>query len=207
MTYKADPHNDLAELYSATAHELKGPLTTLTLRLQSVRRAAATSAGLDDGLEACEKQVRRLDRLIESMLSIGRIARGCLELEASSFDLAELVRDRARALERVRADINGPIEGVWDRRQVEHIVDAALASALRYAARDAVVSVRAHDSGGEVSVGVSLNATIVEIDMSPRGDFQLFVAQRLSEALGGSVDVRSSGVELVLTITLPRSEA
>jgi signal transduction histidine kinase len=91
-------------------------------------------------LEIMIKEERRVARLIDDLLDLGRIRSGQLELELSSFDLCELVREvgAQTALQtagkgsKLNVDLQGPVVGRWDRSRLNQVVTNLLANAIKY---------------------------------------------------------------------------
>ncbi len=133
------------EFLSIAAHELRTPLMTLQLRLESlVTELARPDPGRDReramGASA-QRQAGRLVGLVESLLDVARIANGGLTLSRSHFDLAEAVREvigrftevAERAGCELRVHVPRPAAGEWDRLRIEQIVQNLIGNALQYA--------------------------------------------------------------------------
>ncbi|HYT31043.1 MAG TPA: PAS domain S-box protein, partial [Thermoanaerobaculia bacterium] len=90
------------EFLSIASHELKTPITTLQLQIQSVTRsgeAAVQGGNLEkfrSRVATAERQINRLSRLVDSLLDISRITGGRLDLEGEPVDLAAVARDALR---------------------------------------------------------------------------------------------------------------
>ncbi|MFY0579825.1 PAS domain-containing protein [Cystobacter fuscus] len=86
------------EFLSIASHELKTPLTPLSLKLQSLERAA--EAHPDSSLaplvrstvQAGRQQLRKLTTLMNGLLDVSLIASGCIELRREQVDLLSVVR-------------------------------------------------------------------------------------------------------------------
>jgi PAS domain S-box-containing protein len=131
------------EFLSIASHELKTPITTLQLQLQSVReRIEALDQRAVTKLDRAARSSEQLIRLVESLLDVSRIASGRFELKMERFDLAEDVRE---ILERFRdaatkagcelsSRVEGSLPGTWDRLRIEQVLTNLLANAFKYAA-------------------------------------------------------------------------
>jgi PAS domain S-box-containing protein len=144
---------------SIASHELKTPLTSLTLQAQMRRRqldrenfAAFTPAKLVRMVEGDARQLDRLNRLIDDMLDISRIRAGKLAIHPEPVNLLQLVREIAdrHAEQFARAgaalEVGGEdgVTGLWDRFRIEQVVTNLLSNALKYGGGKPVrVSVRA----------------------------------------------------------------
>src|SRR5262249_30732031 len=129
------------EFLSIAGHELKTPLTTLVLQMDSLRRPAAeASPALQEKLEKASASVRRLTALVDELLDVSRIASGALALQLEGLDLAEVVREvcagfhdqAARAGTPLRLQSDGEIPVFSDRTRVIQIVANLLANAAKY---------------------------------------------------------------------------
>ena len=95
-----DALGDRERLISIAAHELRGPLCSVRLCLQSLKRSRMPLAPKANRmLEIMIKEERRVARLIDDLLDLGRIRSGQLELDLTSFDLCDLVREVSTQME------------------------------------------------------------------------------------------------------------
>jgi signal transduction histidine kinase len=134
---------------SIASHELKTPLTSLTIQTQLRRRqldrgetASFTPANLARMLDSDARQLDRLTRLIDDMLDISRISSGKLTINPEPVNLAQLLREvierhvdqfhRAHCLLTVSGDET--VHGLWDRFRIEQVVTNLLTNALKYGA-------------------------------------------------------------------------
>lgn len=92
--------NERDEFISIASHELKSPLSALKLKAQMFRRDI--NAGKADAysperihrlIEMTEKQMLRLERLVNDMLDVSRIRSGKLSMQLGEFKLHDLVED------------------------------------------------------------------------------------------------------------------
>jgi signal transduction histidine kinase len=134
------------EFLSVASHELKTPLTSLHLQLQSLLRPAERvladeqlNGRVSLRLDSAFRQVLRLEKLVSNLLDISRISSGTLELELERVELADVVRevvsrltpDLRRSGCEVRVD-GAPVTGTWDRFRVEQILTNLLTNAMKF---------------------------------------------------------------------------
>ncbi|MFH1765774.1 MAG: ATP-binding protein [Gemmatimonadota bacterium] len=65
----------VGEFASQISHEIRNPLTSLKLNLQTLRRAAASGRIPEDQVQAvdtCLQEIHRLDRVVKGVLTLGR---------------------------------------------------------------------------------------------------------------------------------------
>lgn len=222
------------DFLSIAAHELRTPITSLRLYLQTLvrfSRAAGPTLPIEDVIrrtEQADKQVHRLVRLVESLLDFTRIQAGRLELDLEEIDLAKVVRDTAAQLAEeaarvgceVHLDADAEVTGEWDVLRLEQIVWNLLANALKYGA-GAPIHVQVEDAG-EVAIlsvkdrGIGISEhdrerlfRRFERAVSDRnyGGFGLglWIVHQIVGALGGRIDVESEeGKGATFTVTLPK---
>lgn len=126
---------------SIASHELRTPLTALQLRLRSLRGGrAARPEALERALDSVDRQVARLDELIESLLDVSRISSGRMNLELADVDMASIVREAcgrfrdalAQADCPLTLEASGKVVGRWDALRLDQIVTNLLSNAIKY---------------------------------------------------------------------------
>lgn len=150
------------EFFSAAAHDLKTPLTTVKgfaqliqhrLRRSSVVDVERTLADLDQIVVTATRMVS----LINELQDVARANSGeRLELDRSNVDLVELVRQVVREQEpanrrfRIEAEDNERVSGQWDAARLRRVVANLISNAIKYSHEDSeiVVSIRRTVSDG-----------------------------------------------------------
>jgi signal transduction histidine kinase len=223
------------EFLSIASHELKTPLTTLQLQIESLARKVRNTKGepameaLSPRVTASERQVERLTALISSLLDISRITAGRLDLDLEPVDLAAVVReaaarfreDLARAGCALEIRTDGPCVGEWDRVRLEQVVTNLLSNAAKYgASRPIEITVSGDETTARLSIrdqGIGIppehQARIFERFERAVSDrhygglgLGLWIVRQIVEALGGSIRVRSSAGEgSTFTVLLPKA--
>jgi PAS domain S-box-containing protein len=135
------------EFLSVASHELKTPLTPLSLRLQGLERAIQTDPDsmakrLNKEVDVMRRQVKRLSALVNEILEVSRISTGRLKLLVEEVDLSEVTREVAarfkpeaqRAGCGLELHMDGPVVGQWDRLRLEQILTNLLSNAIKYGA-------------------------------------------------------------------------
>ena len=113
------------DFLSAASHELKTPLTSFQLNLSAIERGLSTVSqhNVGDRLEMARRSVRRLARLVETLLDVSQLTTGRLQLAFAQVDLAalvgEVVADAEREARRLGTPLNvrleAPVEGASTR--------------------------------------------------------------------------------------------
>lgn len=221
------------EFLSIASHELRTPLTALQLRLQTVRRRECHGAdeATSRALAIADRQVRRLDRLISSLLDVSRITTGRIELEPENLDLARVAEATVERLAEeaaahgtpVRFQAEGDTSGRFDRLAIERVLTNLLANAFKYGAGQPVeLSVGSRDDELWMCVadrGIGIQPedqarvfSRFERAVSSRHfgglGLGLFITRKLIEAHGGSIELASRpGAGSRFTARIPRALA
>jgi len=207
------------DFLSVAAHELKTPLTTLQLQLDSLRAFVERSCPGDEKasrrMTSAARQMHRLTRLVESLLDVSRISAGRMMLNREIVDLGALVRSVLGQFELQARGSGTPIVtelpaeavlGNWDRERIEQALVNVLSNALKYGPGKPVrISLEPLDGVARLSVKDE------GIGIAPRdadrifGRFEravstrnygglglgLFITRQIVEAHGGDVRVIS----------------
>lgn len=219
------------EFIAIAAHELRNPMTPIVgqvqLLLSRARREQASPALLQ-GLEMLEMAVDHYVKRATTLLEITRLNADELRLQASTFDLCELVRDcvlkyrplAARAGSTLHFDPGATVVGTWDRLVTEQILDNLVSNAIRYGdgkpvsieveSDPAWVVVRVIDRG--IGVVPADRERIFErfgraSGMTRSGGFGigLWLSSKLVQAQAGVLELESEpGSGATFTVRLPR---
>ncbi|MBS2031858.1 MAG: PAS domain-containing sensor histidine kinase [Deltaproteobacteria bacterium] len=155
---------------SIASHELKTPLTSLKLRLSSVERAiqragAPNLESIADLLRITQRQVDRLDGLIEDLLDASSIQTRQLRLRLAPMNLSTLVSEVLQQLSpqlteakcSLKLELERDVTGTWDVTRLEQILVNLVSNIVKYApgsevevrasTRDGFAELSVHDTG------------------------------------------------------------
>jgi signal transduction histidine kinase/CHASE1-domain containing sensor protein len=220
------------EFLSIASHELRTPITSLHLHLDTIlrrlrRQTAQGPTWLTDKLEGLSRQIERLTDLINEMLDVSRITAGRLAIEPEDLDVAACLRDIVRRFEVEASRVGSSVHllgestlcGRLDRLRLEQIVTNLLSNALKYGAGQPVeirldqVQDMARLTVTDHGIGIDPadQARIFErferlVSVRHYGGFGLglWIVRRVVEAHGGSITVASaSGQGATFTVILP----
>lgn len=216
-------------LLQSVSHDFRTPLSTIrasvgTLRTDGLARPQA------DAVEAIDREVAYLDRLVANLLDLSRIEAGVLQPDREAFDLVDLVE---RTLDRfapvlgarpVTVEVaDGLVEA--DGTFLDAILANLVENVVRHTPPDAAVRLRSVADGSAVRLTVEdagagvpdreLERLFEKFYRAPSGrrtarreglGIGLAVVRGLAEATGGAVSAgRSELGGLAITIELPRA--
>jgi PAS domain S-box-containing protein len=220
------------EFLSIAAHELRTPLASLRLTVQTIDDQLA-QPDLNLGFlraraKAGERYTGRLDRLIRALLDVAVIQTGRLRLAREEMDLVAAAENVISSL---RDDLTlkgidlvlhaqGPILGWWDGPRVEQVMTNLLSNAIKYGGGQPLrVFVDASDDVARFQVedrGMGIAAETIPRLFRPfeRGvsaghygglGLGLHISDQIVRAHGGTISVRSAlGEGSTFTVELPR---
>jgi two-component system sensor histidine kinase KdpD len=224
-----------AALLRSVSHDLRTPLATIRAVATDLRDGTGHyDADTEHELLAtvCD-EAERLDRLVANLLSMSRVEAGVLRPERQAVDLAELVGDRLRRLQRLFANCRVQVEMPADLPLVDgdytlldQLVTNLVENAARYAppastvrvSAAAAASASAVEGGGGMVVlrvadeGIGVSDYERERIFEPfrRGEGStssgvgLAICKAIAEAHGGSISVaRTAGGGATFTVRLP----
>ena len=217
------------EFLGIASHELKTPLTALLMQIQGVQRLMRSdpaAARYEPRLERASAAGFRLERLINELLDVSRIAEGRLRLEPEQFDLGHLVEEVAGRFgeiagqaENIRIEVEPGILGRWDRLRIDQVVTNLLSNAIKYGAQrpieigthrdanDAVITVRDHGIGIAKDQQERIFGRFERSEQARSyGGFGLglWIAREIVGSSGGTIGVESTeGNGACFTVRLP----
>ena len=225
-----------AEFVSAVSHEFRTPLTSMRhLTELLVSRAPATEERRTHYYELLAHETERLHRMVESLLSFGRMDVGAYAWQLEPVDVSCIVRDIAGEFRResvaagreVTCEIEERLSPIRaDREALSRALWNLLENAGKYSEPGRPIHVFARSSGDSVLVGVRDEGIGIPAT-EHRRIFQKFVrgadatragvrgvglglalVTRIAEAHGGSVRLESQpGHGSTFTLVLPCLES
>lgn len=212
---------------SAASHELKTPLTALSLVVQALLRRRGPLPDPAPQLESVGRQVARLSRLVDELLDVSRISAGRLRLDLADLELGEVVADVVARVEAERlgggapitVSVDAAVRGRWDRLRLEQIVGNLLTNALKYGEGTPVTVTVARDGDEAVlrvsdqGIGIPAAEQGRIFERFERGTaarnyggigLGLWIVREIVTALGGSIGLESvPGAGATFTVRLP----
>jgi signal transduction histidine kinase len=214
------------ELFAVAAHEIRGPLMSLHLAVQSLASGTLPETENRRLLQIIERDDRRLSRFVDELLDVGRLRSGQLQLELEPVDLAVVVHDVvswlgadiSRSGSPVSIHTEGSAVGTWDRFRLDQVVQNLVSNAVKFGRGEPIeISVTADDSRATLVVrdhGVGIPGERKEAIFEPFErrvsarhygglGLGLHIVQTVVSAFGGSIRVESepgAGAEFVVEL-------
>ena len=210
---------DRRQLVASASHELRTPVATVRGYLESaLSQPEQSSAALRGDLETMERELTRLQQLIEDLFALSQAEVGKLSLRMEPVDVAPLVTRlvetagplawRQRRVQVIAEVANAVPPARADRQRLEQIVSNLLGNAIRHT-----------PPGGLVAAVVSADNAAVRLEVRDTGEgirpedlphvwerffrghsehgeagagLGLALVKELTEAMGGTVEASSS---------------
>ncbi len=235
FTQMQEMDKEREQFLSIVSHELRTPLTPLKalaqLQLGRLRRSQERGVPMDldalaRNLESIERQVDRMNGLVNDLLSVSRAGRGQLDIERVPFDLAVELRDvvgryvaATREEGRHSFAIDSPESFTFDGDQsrIDQLLMNLVGNAVKYSPRGGQVSVKLAQQNGAAEIAISDQGIGIPASdlMRLGGAFTrgvgkaasfagmgigLHVAKLVAEAHGGSLELESAGEDKGATV-------
>ena len=151
-------------LVAAASHDLRTPLASLRLLVESIDDGVATGETRDRYLKEIRTHVGVLSDLIDDLFELSRIEAGDISWTMRQIELGELIGDtvaamRAPAAERgvsLAAELPpGELLASASAEKVQRVLFNLIQNAIRHTPTDGSVTVRARGAAGRVEVEVA----------------------------------------------------
>ncbi len=216
---------------STVAHDLRNPVSVLSLQVERLLRAARgpqAEADLPNVADSAARSLAHMTKLIDMALDISQLSAGRLPLELRDVDLCQVIReatadcqeDLARSGSRLSISTRGPLVGRWDPVRVRQIAVNLLTNAIKYGRGKPIeVSVQAVPGGARLTIrdrgiGIAVEEWGFLFEKFRRTEagrheasgsgLGLWLVKRICEAMKGSVSVSPTpGGGSTFTVDLP----
>jgi PAS domain S-box-containing protein len=218
------------EFLTIAAHEIRGPITSIHLAVQGLRKGKSSESILPHLLEVIEREDRRLRRFVDELLDLGKIQNTQLHFDFETVDLGDIVRDAASELSgelswsgsSLAITTEGSPVGQWDKSRLFQVAFNLLSNAIKFGeGRPISASVREHQGLTTLVVkdnGIGIQAEMLEKIFKPFEravsvrhygglGLGLFISLTIVEGLGGNIRVESTPKEgSIFTVELPNNK-
>lgn len=235
VTQLRDVDEAREQFLSIVSHELRTPLTPLKalaqLQLGRLKRSQERGTPMDlealaRNLESIERQVDRMNGLVNDLLSVSRAGKGTLDMDRSPFDLADELRDvvgryvaatREEGRHSFTVDSPETLTFDGDQTRIDQLLMNLIGNAVKYSPRGGQVAVRLarQDDNAEIAIS-DQGIGIPMADLTRLGGaftrgigkaatfagmgIGLHVAKLVAEAHGGSLQLESAGEDKGTTV-------
>lgn len=235
VTQLRDVDEAREQFLSIVSHELRTPLTPLKalaqLQLARLRRSQERGTPMDlealaRNLESIERQVDRMNGLVNDLLSVSRAGKGTLDMDRSPFDLAVELRDvvgryvaatREEGRHSFTVDSPETLTYDGDHTRIDQLLMNLVANAVKYSPRGGQVAVQLAEQDGAAEIAITDQGIgIPAADLARLGGaftrgigkaasfagmgIGLHVAKLVAEAHGGSLQLESAGEDKGTTV-------
>ncbi|MDQ3778656.1 MAG: GAF domain-containing sensor histidine kinase [Actinomycetota bacterium] len=207
-----------ADFVSLVSHELRSPMASVigSARTLQQRWRELAPEQRESFLALIAHETSRLADLIGDVLDTSRIEAGTFSYSFGDVDLAELIRDSVTAAEQgqdevaLKAVVHDPLPAVrGDRDRLRQVLVNLIDNAVKYSPPGEEVQVEAATANGRVVIEVrdhgpgippehhkvifeKFGRMKVGNKAKPGTGLGLFIARSITEAHGGTLDVRSA---------------
>jgi signal transduction histidine kinase len=210
------------DFISIASHELRTPLTSLKMQIHLMRQRLRTFLSLKNSsqdqlfklLENSDRQVERLNHLIENVLNVSKITTGQLTLDKTEVDLTQLIRDILDGFElqvklakcTVLLEVQSNAKGKWDLIRIEEVVINLLTNAMKYGAGNPIqIQISSQDDWIAIAVqdyGVGISEAdqkrifnrferVSSVKNIGGLGLGLYITREIIQAHGGFIEVKS----------------
>jgi signal transduction histidine kinase len=191
---------------SAISHELRTPITSITLLLESLRDDRLSASDRAEVLTLLARETKRLEMLVDKVLELSRLEtrprhvwpRGTVDVRelvdeaVAMFDAATLANPTPIAI-----DVERGLQAVGDRDTLVRALGNLLHNAWKYTPADKKISVEAHAVGRRVEILVRDNGFGIELADQPSIYEQFFRGRAINN---GKIPGVGLGLAFVRTI-------
>jgi signal transduction histidine kinase len=214
----------LGQFAAAIAHDIRTPLTSISMNVQILRRKLALPDDDREHLDIALEELARLDRSVAEILDFAKP----VKLTSEPIDVAELIETTGRSLTavlsergvsvRIEADDRDALTVHGDPQRLRQVLTNLVDNAANASRPGAAVTLRATATGDRcVAIEVEDHGRGIGPDDLPRifepffttrpdgTGLGLAIVHKVIRAHGGDIKVRSTpGAGSTFTITLPQ---
>lgn len=209
------------EFLAIASHELKTPLTTVVLQIQTtlhnIRNVSLSEFSVEHllhMLQSMQNQTRRLSKMINDLLNISLITTHKMELEREDVDLAthinDIIEGFAEKLQKegitLTLHVKDSVVGKWDKLRLEQVIDNLISNAIKYGNKKPIrIEIEKEKNKAIIRVvdnGIGIHPSEKEqiFSLFKRGSIEkdykglgigLYITNQIVELHGGRIDVKS----------------
>jgi signal transduction histidine kinase len=210
------------------SHELRTPISNVLVTVEALRSGASSDTKVRDRFfQNVEDETKRLSRLIDDLLDLGRLEAGITVLEKQTVHLNDLIGRGVRAVEsrmqnlQISVEVNiANLQVRGDSERLLQVFLNILDNAIKHSTSNSTISINGYKEGQQAVVTISDRGKGIKESDLPRIFEQFYtadrsrqgrsvglglaIAKRIVEAHGGHITVNSTyGEGATFTIYLP----
>ena len=214
-------------------HDLRAPLQAVSMSTEMLERKITLDANALNYVKAIKTGARHMQAMVSDLLEFVRSRLGTqLPVEPCAMNLAQACQtalDQAGAGHpkcEPRLQVNGNVEGHWDPRRLDQLLQNLIGNALQHGASEGAVTLILNGTDDHVTLRVHNNGTPIAEEAlatlfdplvrSPSEDIGhpgastslglgLFIVKEVVDAHHGSIEVSSTEAEgTTFTVVLPK---
>jgi signal transduction histidine kinase len=219
------------EFLSIAAHEIRGPVTSLHMAVQSLQRGKVPPESMQRVLQIIERADHLLIRFVDELLDLTRIRTERMQFTFEDVDLGDVVRqvstrlgqELARSGSSLSISSKGPTIGQWDRFRLEQEITNLLSNAIKFGLGKPIeVSIDQHDGIAKLEVrdrGIGIPKEMMDRIFKPFEravsvrhygglGLGLYIVRTIVDGLAGTIRVESqpnAGSTFIVELPLVRS--
>ena len=132
-------------------HELKTPLTSIATNMDIL----TMDLGKNEWVDSTRKQVGKLRRLVENLVSLSRMEEDDTALTMQDFSISDIVHECSETFDSVaamngkeiRADITDDLNIQGDPGTVAQLISILCDNAVKYSSGDGIIDIKLYDAG------------------------------------------------------------
>lgn len=205
-------------------HDLRNPLSSIVMAGALLLRRGHLDEQDAKTASRIIRSSQRMTQMITQLLDLTRARLGGgMPIELKPIDLREVCQNVVEEFEApITLEVDGDMTGNWDEDRLAEVLSNLAGNAIKYAAPETVVVVKAHAHGSEVVVEVINHGEPIPPDVlpfifqpfrraeqrskSPTGSLGLglYIADQIVRSHGGTLAARSADGTTSFVMRLPR---
>lgn len=152
------------QFINAAAHELGTPMTPIMLQVHLLRNRITeeTDSAAAKSVAVLDRNIRRLQQLIQDVLDGARIQANRLGLRKEAMQLDEVIQEVVESFQAQAAsagvaltrDVRGDLGMIGDQSRITQVLFNLVSNALKFTTRGQAVTIRGRSTGATVEVSV-----------------------------------------------------
>lgn len=152
-------HSQKKNFLLSVTHELKSPLASIKLLLQTIQKRELTKQQINDFIGKALLDIERLDDMVENMLLASKIENQSYTFPKAQFNLSALVDNVVNRLQLNKCDLNEQlinaeiepkIEMTGDKFALTSVITNLIENAIKYSGPCEVVDVKLYNKEGKI---------------------------------------------------------